>query len=771
MAYRKPYYDENHKLVRYGPVSFLRDAWNFCRNFFAFRNVKHAFRGVTTGFREYFVFFVSIFLLQTLFFTVWLRFDTASAVAREEAYSGDGYNLTVEKISQEAYTELFNSYLSFAEENSPADRGYEVLDTEGYYDGYGDRYYRLNFILTDDSIEFCDAIVSRYGLGSEEFSVSYGERSNYLNRISEMKRKSVVTTVLVGALAAAALTLLFYIRINQNKFLYGIYIAFGAGFEKLLETAWWELLAVALMTYLPAAGASAGIYSAVAAAGGAKPVFVWGRLGWGLLWTTAVVALSVVPGVRIISKKMPVSLITAADNSNYVSSPRVSFRIFGKRFPFHYELFGFVRFRSYYIMLVSAAVAFTVVFSTGLFLADLKKTEAEDNRPYFTLSAGSGELDRYDIAGIDDIEGVDYTLWSKSADATSLRSFVLLTKEQSSGISSMTVKDPATGLYADNNARYSRLSELLAEEVTSHGVWKVDGDLAAVAAGGETVAVTRSINNRDVLGFKVGDRITVATFREQGRPLVFDRIDKKYVLSVLLNDAYFNYTEVTVGAVVDDGDTSDEYTVYMPDALYAKITGDGSGYTDASVYLERGIANSETGRIRSEIVKIMSVHRGYTVTPTGEGYRRALAQKAGARLPLITGSAAVLLISPLVWLYAQSAFCRKRYGEIFLLSACGAKDSDIRKLFLFSGAVLTVLAAAATAGIGSLLNYIIYYLVNVYFPSMGFGEQIRYDYTFSPLGFAVCVLLSAAAAMLSTYLPFIAFVRDRDRIARVENGE
>ena len=75
-----------------------------------------------------------------------------------------------------------------------------------------------------------------------------------------MKRKSVLTTVLVGALAAAALTLLFYIRINQNKFLYGIYIAFGAGFEKLLETAWWELLAVALMTYLPAAGASAGIF-------------------------------------------------------------------------------------------------------------------------------------------------------------------------------------------------------------------------------------------------------------------------------------------------------------------------------------------------------------------------------------------------------------------------------------------------------------------------------------------------------------------------------
>lgn len=766
MGYRKPYYNEDHKLVRYGVKDFFSDAVSSVISFFSPKKIKHAFIGVLKGFRTFSAFFIALLLLQSAFWLIWLRQDSFSSEAKKEAYSGSGCNLIVEGIEQEAWTELYNRYFVFAEERTPSERGYTEYSVEHYYTASADSLYRMRFWLIDDSIEYSRGFRMRYGLDREEFSFSYGERTGYLGKIEAGNKKAGLTSFFLGVLAAAVVSLLFYIMTNRNKFMYGIYISFGGGFHTLMETAGWEMFAVALLTFAPAAALACGIYAAFCTASGAEFVFNAARVPAALLWVLAVVLVAVVPGVYALTSQTPVRLLSAGDNSNYVSSPRRSFRIFGKSFPFHYEFFGFVRFRRYYIMLISSAVVFTTLFSCGLFLADMRSTDENADRPSFILSTGSDVLDPDDIDAFDDIPGVAYTMFGESVYATEKRSFLLLNKRQAAGISSKTVKDKKTGLIADNNCRYSLLTPRLAEEAEK-GLWAIDGNLGSVAESVDTVAVSCSINNLNVMDFRPGDTVRIALFESAGSPISFEKPDRKYQLSTLLSGAYFDYIDVRIGAVVDDGDTGDTYAVYMSPELFSRVTGRSGDVKEVSVFLLPSVKTAEVAGIREKIVKIMSGYDGYSIVDTDAVTDRRLSAKNSAAPPVLCVSFMILALCPAVWFLAQADFVSKRDREIYMLTAFGATEGDLRRLFWFSGGLLTLSASVMTATLGSLLNYLVYYTVNVFLPSLGMGSSVRYSYSFSLWGFVLCVAVTAAGAMLSTLVPFEKFIRERKKLTDV----
>lgn len=770
VAYRRPYYNEDHKLVRYGPVDFIKDSIGAVIRFFSPSNIKFAFRSVTAGFREFAAFFVALTLLQSLFWMIWLRNDSYAAEAKKEAYSGEGYNLIVEGIDEEVWADLYNKQFVFAEARTVEERGYERMDRETYFTGSAEYMIRLKFVLTEDSVEYCGRFARKYTLNREEFSLSYGERTGYLGKIASVRGRSVLTTVLAGLLAAAILMLLFYIRTNRNKFMYGIFVSFGGGFSKLMETAGWEMFAVAILTFLPSAGLSCLAYFLIARFQGAEFVFLPQRIPVAVLWILCAVLLAAVPGIFVLTRRTPVALLTAADNSNYVSSPRRSFRIFGKSFPYHYELYGFVRFRKYYAMVLLSAVLFTSLFSCGLFFADMKRAEGEAAHPAFTVTSGGEEIDPLDIDALADIPGVKYISFGSYVFATELRSIVLLSDRQAAGISSKTVKDRTTGLVADNNVRYGLLSERLVTE-TAKGMWSVEGDLSKVAGSDIYVAVSTTVSNRYAMDFRVGDSIRIGVFESAGRPLSFEKPDRLYALSMLVNEAYFDYFDVTVAAVVDDGDTSDTYCIYLSDSLFEKVTKRDASVTEADIYLDQTVRTVDLGGIRESVVKIMTGYDGYDVKSLDAVFDYNLYKRAGERLPIVICAAAILLISPMVWIFSQAAFSAKRETEIYMLSAMGGTDRDLWKLFLFSGGILALLASAVTAALGSLINYGVFCFANYLLPSLGMGESVRYRYLFSVPGFLICVLLSAAGALLSTCLPFITYKKNRDRTERAASGE
>ena len=58
------------------------------------------------------------------------------------------------------------------------------------------------------------------------------------------------------------------------------------------------------------------------------------------------------------------------------------------------------------------------------------------------------------------------------------------------------------------------------------------------------IAVSQYINNSELLNFKVGDKITLALFRQADGTLSYDMPDNKNILKQLLARADFDYVEV-----------------------------------------------------------------------------------------------------------------------------------------------------------------------------------------------------------------------------------
>ena len=62
-------------------------------------------------------------------------------------------------------------------------------------------------------------------------------------------------------------------------------------------------------------------------------------------------------------------------------------------------------------------------------------------------------------------------------------------------------------------------------------------------------------------------------------------------------------------------------------------------------------------------------------------------------------------------------------------------------------------------------------LINEFLTSLGMGADFRYSYSFSIVGLLVCILVSAASAMIATYKPFAKWKKERDALARKHLGE
>ena len=105
-------------------------------------------------------------------------------------------------------------------------------------------------------------------------------------------------------------------------------MSFGGGFKKIYATSFWEMMAIAVTSIVPSSiisYISARIIYAVTNV----PFKGDTRAYWyALLLSMIVSAVSLYIPCKRISRKTPISNIVAQDNSNYVSSPRISFEFF-----------------------------------------------------------------------------------------------------------------------------------------------------------------------------------------------------------------------------------------------------------------------------------------------------------------------------------------------------------------------------------------------------------------------------------------------------------
>jgi len=769
MAHRKDKYVD-HELVRYTPRQAIKDAVGFVARFFTLSNLKHGFRSVISGFREFGVFFLAMVLVQLLFWCPSLMMESRASTIKQEAYAAADYHIKIDGMTSDEWSAYYNDSFIITDTFEVEDRLYESYEYSSYTNGSGREMYEVRIKMNSDDEAQSYLFLLKYPVIGENAKATYSPRVLYRDDVTQAKALFVPIILAMGLLSAMILLILYNIRINHYKFRYGVYMSFGADFEKLFHTAAWELFAIALLTFIPSLAIALFIQCGVSLTLGGRVAFRPASLIFAIIWLFCVILLAVFPSVKFLATRTPNSLIVAGDNSNYVSSPRLSFRIFRKSFPFHYEMYGFWRFRRYYATLLVSSIIFSSLFLCGFFINSMVTSSETTASPEFTLKSYSSDgIDPYLIEEITEFDGVKYISWENSIDATAINSYILLNGRQRTGISSKTVKTDMG--YADNNFKYNYLDESLYAQITRDGGWKIEGDLSRVMSEENCIAISEYINNSKSLNFKVGDTVTLAIVKKINEPISYDMPDNKYILSQLLKRAEFDYVTVEVAAIVDPGDTDDRYMVAMNGDLFSKTVKKNILATTANIYTTEDVSYDDITHLHSKIRSAISTFDMIDVVESNSGAKRIAAQKSSATPIVFICSVFILLIAPPVWFFSQSMFGAKRKTENEMLSSFGAADEDLGKLYLFSGVALAVPASIATVLLGWGVTEFIYWLINEFLTSLGMGADFRYQYEFSFAGLCVCIAVSVASAIISTYMPFVKWKKERDMTAKKHLGE
>lgn len=770
------------------PKNHLKD-----RCLYIARDIVHTWKGITYGYKQFLCFFIAVFVCQAFCQILILSNATNNRHTEERVEAEYDYHLTISGLTQ-AQTVLLSNELS--EENSLKTN--YVWKAEEEYDGY-----TMYVTLAEPSVpngaqkrlykSFVSKVLPDSGIpiADEE-----GEVVNWTLTLSPLYtcyndyilQNDILSLVIVIPLAIVSVLLLMFlyrIRLNDRKFMFGIYMTFGADFKVLFKGAVKELLLLSAVTLIPSAAFSVLTTCLIYLPNGIPLAFPLWQIFLFLLFNFAVVYLSVYLPMKSLSRKTPLSLITSEDNSNLVSSPRRSFRIFGKRFPRDYELFGFWRYRFYYLKLVLTATLFAACFFCGICICNLYTDVTTGEIEQYVITLPSDLYDSEEalsdcadfISSIDKIPGVSYSEWNLSSAATACRSFMLLQTDNAYNAASYVVQTTEISnteqytasqyeQYVDNgytaatNAyAYTLYDEKMIDRLCES--YTVDGDPYALLSGTNQIIVSESIFDRSVFCFSPGDTVILCE-RVSGsvsEDLIY--IDSMAVLAEQLRVYGIRFHVFTVCAVIRDMQSENTFVAGLNASAYAYFT-DGLAVPDnVSVYLERGLSVDELQSIYEKILWVMRPYTdtGYTVTKTENYLSYTLTEQKYSGVRAIIWSCLILVLSPLIWMFSQILFYRKREKEFWIIRAFGAFGTDIRGIHLWSGLLLGAAAIVAVLLEGFLCNGLMYVICNRILAVFGLLGDVRYSFSVSVVALLMAVIASALFAFLSSYLPYRIFLK------------
>ncbi len=659
-------------------------------------------------------------------------------------------------------------------------------------------------------------------------SVHYTETDliHFNKNIASINATFGIISLALLAVSVFLLISLYNIRINQYKFTYGVYMTVGADFKGLFATAFWELFLISLVTYIPAIiSSTVVVWLIYRTSGFAFKAFLPGMWLLVALFSLIVVTISVISPMRIMSLRTPMSLIRTEDNSNLVSSPRRSFNILGKKFPVHYEVYSIWRFRKYNIQLLTSAIAFCALFIVGLYLGKVYDTSIEFSKPQFTLDfsdsryyynaadkdAGkSGAIDAGLLLNIDGVTGVEQTGDEKAG-------FDLINSESDEGESGETTAAPETDANSDSEEGADSEAEKIlagfsspqteAEYISSYttfpsksakfltnflndkgakatneviyravdrdqldylkGKYTIEGtpDKVLEKGGTKYCIVGDSISNMQKFNLKEGDKITI--YKKTGQLRDVDtNASGRSLLKQQLKYFEFEGTEFEVCAVIKDI-PSGSLPIYILGDDYQLVTGINPDAQMLNIYTDAGLDTETVNGIMEQIKKISFENYG---TVHVENNRRTSLQsiasdKHNSDLYVVI-SVLILVISPLVWFFNQILYYRKREKEFNVIQSMGAKESDIRTIYLLGGLSMAVMSLVVSILLSYVASYVVYYFVNAILPNLS-HEFIRYEFYLPWYALVISAVVSVFCGFFSTYVPYKSYFRNRYSL---ENG-
>ena len=749
------------------------------------RSVKNAFRTVLLGWREYAGFFLALLVVQSIFWSLTFSLDTNNAIAKQRVSESYSYHVVIPELTP-TQTATFKNMLN----------GQSAID---------DSYYEVEIIEGGES---STAHVTLKGANVERSFAKFRERCMMLSWQYEFTPLYTYQTEYVTPgvwryaliclgmllLCAAILTILYIMRVENHQFQYGIYMTCGADFRMLFRVTFFELAAIAALTFLPSMLLSAVLMLAVY-----LPSGVWFRFAWSaplkvLALSGTSVLLSVFLPVRLMAGKTPMSLIVSRNNAGLVTSPRRSMHLFGKRFPRDYELAGMWRMRKYYIRLVCSAVAFASLFISGLYVADMIRTRQELAVDEFTLAyeilpadtpvdedgnpvrpwydADTADTVNADVQylseAIRSMQGVAYVSAEEQARADDLLAHMLLKSENALaygeyGVQSHGERDGYS--VATNSYKYTAVDKTWIDNAIASGLYTFEGDPYAVLENPYAIIVSEHILGAQRFDFEVGDTVYFASYVD-GRITdnrMFTRRDQ--ILLQQLENYTFHYGttgtatgEYVVCAVITESPSDSYLTVGMQTASFCRLTAMDGARDVMTVYLEDGLTLSEADALAEQISTLASDF-AWQYQRNGTFFDDMIADARKDHLIAAVIAAFVLVVSPLIWFFSQLLFYRRREEEFYMLQALGGFGVEIRGLHVTAGAVLSGVAFLVTLGMSYAFNAVLYLAMSRLLPAFGVALAVNYNYYMPLWALALCAAVSVACGFASCLVPYLLWKR------------
>lgn len=754
------------------------------------RKLKTAVKAVFKNFGEYVSFFVALFIIQSLLWM--LFFTTATNIVRErEAIERNyDYHFLIEHLTASDMAMIENLLAVKDVQNIRSYESYEIVPPDESTD-----FYSLRVRLKKGSSQntFVQYYLSNNNVDTSRLRITQTpldtfEREYLGSNISE----AIGIGVIVVVMSIVVLAALFSVRLNHYKFMYGIYMTFGAGFSRLFSLSIWEMMIISSTTLILSGSASYVICTLMYSSLGV--VFSWWMIPVILVLNLIIVFLAVRVPTERLSRRTPMSLIAAQDNSNLVSSPKRSFKIFNKSFPYHYELFTTWRFRKYFLRTLVASILFTSIFLCAVYVGYMKKTDEAVVGPEYLVHLDFGSVDMSgaaeDVFNIHDvvdvmndtqvealetIEGVKYTLWVNETGASELNSHMLLKGDIAGGKEySVPAADKVNGfMRATNMYSYTAMTDHYIDTLCS--LYDIEGDPYAVMTDKNKIIVSDVLYNEQCFDFKPGDKVMVGK-RIHGRldASEYLYLSNKELLKKLVDTCTYEYTEYEIAAVVHGYSAEDRLLLGMHYMEYFDVTydmrsslssvdDDGSRntylYGQLQIYAEPGVKSDLSESILSQVRRGTDDYLGiYGIeTSIQRNFRTLYSELVAQRHNydrVIICAVMILLLSPVVWFFSQLLFYFKREKEIGVLRMFGATEKKISQLYSFAGLIMASLAIVVTVLLGYASSYGIYRLFNSVLLKYGMVSGTSYVFYISLPALAVCIVISIICGFLSSYIPY-----------------
>ena len=733
------------------------------------RNIKLAFKSVRFHFSQYLCFFIALFVIQMFYGIITMASDNNNDIEWTMVQQEYNYHIVMKDLNTDQYLYMLDDKYTVFKRDYIHDIVNVVERTDP---GTNEKIYDLYIKLVGDVDDSMAVFRMRYyeeaaTLNPNGLRVGSSPLMSFDKNLLSNTVGYVIFSIMLTVVSVFLLMMLYHIRINHYKFTYGIYMSFGADFKKLVETSFWEMMLISLVTFIPSSLCSYLINYLIYTSNGLSFNFYPVCLLKIFIFSLIIAACAVLWPTWLLSRKTPMSVVLAEDNSNLVVSPWRSFNMLKVKSLRKYERFTIWRFRKYNVQLLLTSVVFTAIFMCALFYTNMYSEKLSYDQPQFVVNfkndVSYDSTIRDELVSIPGIVNIEKSL---TAYAPEINSHIAINKKNAVPFSNMVISETEDDVKLTNFVRYSPADE---EIVAYLERYEYEGDLSKVLTDDNMIIVSDSYDNTKKFNFKIGDTLKIAKYESRIRSAQ-DYATGNALLKQHLQYFKFEYIEYTICAILKDNPSFGYMPLYMSPKEYMNLTEDEIEYKTANIFIDQSATIEDVNQLEYDLRSwsdfydnSISVVNRHTLST-----RNIEASKHNYESYLIVAYL-ILILSPLLWFFTQILYYQKRENEFKVLQAFGAIDEDIKKLHINDG----IFDAIAGTVICVLMNfggiYAIYKFVNVVMPKFG-SANIRYSFYMPVIPFILGILIAVACGFLSAYLPYILYNRKRNKNNKTGTG-